>query len=785
MRTSMLLGLFALCASCAWAETITLKCDEELRAQVQGAEAGNVLLAGGGCMWTIDKPVRVSVPLTIRGVHARVKNGKFIPIFDVRGDNVTITDCRLVGNFGTIFETRRRPLIYARGSNFVMERLKFFKGSKDGIEVVPRNSQTNPIRNGLIRDIVGYDMNRDVVAIDGNGRDDGSGGDFISNITIDNVRSHTSLQAGAVEVSDGVSDISVRNVYAIDSIYALTIQDHLAVTEENRRIIASNIVADYSNYTFFAETNFTVAHRDVDIRRVMSYKCQKSVFFSHIDNTTATDVRSRHSLNPENDADVIDCNQFTGIDWNFFGNPHPRGYVALRASGSLDVTLKGMIINPKSFYKGGILFVEDVDATEPQLDLSESDLSDALVFETSFVEGTPTPTPSPTATERPPTPSPTLPPSPTATPSQAPNVEPEVEINCAMDLQAQIDAAPPYTTLKAPDGECCNLFTSETFVLAKPLTIAGLCVSLNPGVERKPIFLIQAQEVVILDSVLTGNIGTVDVRKGAPLIIARDSHFAVKGSRLDFSSSHAILVQGSPHKAVLEGGVLRNITGKGNLGSMVNVRGGMHRFGTTRHIVVENIYAEDSKYGGALEMGDGVQDIWADSLSALRCARAVAVWDHGRRRLHVLQRIFVTNVRAEDCKLGLGVRGSKNGFDFSAEGLVAKHCETALAIKGVDYARVYDIVTENAEFTRSQIQVEDAFGTALRHLHFATGRGQAAIFVKASNDVIISDASLAPGTHFQYGLAFDEDNQHPWSAIIFDPNLLDFSNAAISPVVVF
>mmetsp|Transcript_14734 Transcript_14734/g.59889 ORF Transcript_14734/g.59889 Transcript_14734/m.59889 type:complete len:735 (-) Transcript_14734:203-2407(-) len=734
-------------------------------------------------MWTIDKPVRVSVPLTIRGVHARVKNGRFIPVFDVRGDNVTITDCQLVGNFGTIFETRRRPLIYARGSNFVLERLKFFKGSKDGIEVIPRNSHTNKIRNGLIRDIVGYDMNRDVVSLDGNGRNDDSGGDIISNITIENVRSHTSLGAGAVEISDGVSKISVRNVYAVNSRYALTVQDHLGVGEENRRIIASNIVADYSRYTLVAQTNFTLAHRRMDARRVMSYMCWKSVFLRHVDKARVMDVRSRNSRHPDNDADIIDCNQFTGIDWNFFGKPSRRNYVALRMSGSLDVTLKGMIINRKSFYEGGILFIEDVDATEPQLDLSESDLSDALVFETSFVEGTPTPTGNPTPTERPPTPSPTLPPSPTATPSQAPNVDPVVEINCAMDLQAQIDAAFPYTTLKAPDGDCCNLFTSETFVIAKPLTITGLCVSLNPRVERKPIFWIQSEEVMILDTVLTGNMGTVHVRKGAPLIIAAHSHFAIKDSRLDFSASHAILVQGIGHRAVLEGGVLRNITGQGNLGSVVNIRGAGQR--TTRHIVVENIHAEDSQHGGALEMGDGVQDIWADSVSALRCARAVAVSDHGNSRLSVLQRVIVTKVRAESCRLALGVSGRKNGFDFSAEGLVAKNCETALDIKGVDYARVYNIITENAEFTRTQIRVEDAFGTALRHVHFATGGGKAAIFVRASNDVIISDASLAPGTHFEYGLAFDEDHQHPWSAIIFDPSLLDFSNASTSPVIVF
>src|SRR6185369_8540779 len=101
--------------------------------------------------------------------------------------------------------------------------------SKDGVMIDGDGSKDEDIVGGGVRDIVGRGVVRDTVSISGS-----SGhGRKIRNVLVDNVRCYNSRLRGAVEVSDGTDNITVRKVYAEDAVYALDVQDHKEPGQSN------------------------------------------------------------------------------------------------------------------------------------------------------------------------------------------------------------------------------------------------------------------------------------------------------------------------------------------------------------------------------------------------------------------------------------------------------------------------------------------------------------------------------------------------------------------------
>ncbi len=91
---------------------------------------------------------------------------------------------------------------------------------------------------GLIRDIEAFRMGRDAVSLTG-----GSKGLKIRDVIVERVSLKRGYERGAVEVSDGASNIFVRDVYARDCLYAIDVQDHRGKSAPNRDIVIKNVTA--------------------------------------------------------------------------------------------------------------------------------------------------------------------------------------------------------------------------------------------------------------------------------------------------------------------------------------------------------------------------------------------------------------------------------------------------------------------------------------------------------------------------------------------------------------
>jgi len=148
---ALLLG-FSLCA-----DPVVLSCRKPLEVQVMDAPAGSELLApAGGCLWFIDSTITIRRPrITIRGVHAQLKDGLAKAIFQVMAEGFSIYDFVLAGNDGTIFDKLRHSLLVVRASDFHIERGQLINSTRDGISIIPPNEHGPPINGGSVRDIVG------------------------------------------------------------------------------------------------------------------------------------------------------------------------------------------------------------------------------------------------------------------------------------------------------------------------------------------------------------------------------------------------------------------------------------------------------------------------------------------------------------------------------------------------------------------------------------------------------------------------------------------------------
>lgn len=149
------------------ADPILLDCRKALKWQIQAAPEGSELIApAGDCEWVIEKSIIVNVnDITIRGLHARVRDGFVTGILIVNGNGFRMFDCVLTGNRGTIYKRQRRSLLKLRGSGFHIQRAHFINSSRDGIGICHGTKTTTDIDCGVVRDIIGVGNDRDAVSV--------------------------------------------------------------------------------------------------------------------------------------------------------------------------------------------------------------------------------------------------------------------------------------------------------------------------------------------------------------------------------------------------------------------------------------------------------------------------------------------------------------------------------------------------------------------------------------------------------------------------------------------
>jgi hypothetical protein len=229
--------------------------------------------------------IQIQKPVTVRGFKACLppKRGR-TPILIVEAPDVTLTGFELRGNYDSVSQENRAPLIHVKRGGFRIERCTFRDGSKDGIMVAPDDG-VGDIVGGIIRDIEGHRMARDLVSLSG-----GNGGLRIRDVTVENVRLKEGFLRGAVEISDGADNITVRNVMAEDAVYALDVQDHGPTNgttgtacAPNTRVVIEDVTATRCKHILRTANHAQIGHAGLTLRNFTGWDCAQPV---RISNTT-------------------------------------------------------------------------------------------------------------------------------------------------------------------------------------------------------------------------------------------------------------------------------------------------------------------------------------------------------------------------------------------------------------------------------------------------------------------------------------------------------------------
>jgi len=238
-----------------------------------------------------EKPIVLSVPIVIRkpltltGLNARLPEelGK-TSLLVVEAAGVAITDVELHGNYDSVSQKVRAPLIKIHGGNFRLERCKFYDSSKDGVEVTPKRGGGDVV-GGVIRDIEAFRIGRDAVSISGGNR-----GERVRDVVIENVSLKKGYKRGAVEVSDGTDNITVRNVYAESCPYGIDVQDHGKGSAPNTNIVVENVEAVRCRH-IIRTANRALGHANLTLRNLIGRSCTLPVQISNTKNVTVEGLK--------------------------------------------------------------------------------------------------------------------------------------------------------------------------------------------------------------------------------------------------------------------------------------------------------------------------------------------------------------------------------------------------------------------------------------------------------------------------------------------------------------
>ena len=165
---------------------------DDLQDAIDKAPPHSVLLADRGRQIEITATVRITKPVTLVGLNARLKPGLGkTPILEVLTEGFRIRDFLLEGNADSVEQKQRAPLIVIRRGRFVVENGETNNSAKDGVMITPV-AEYGDIEHGVIRDLTSRGTIRDTVSIGGAG----DLGLFVRHLVVSNVRAYDSELRG-------------------------------------------------------------------------------------------------------------------------------------------------------------------------------------------------------------------------------------------------------------------------------------------------------------------------------------------------------------------------------------------------------------------------------------------------------------------------------------------------------------------------------------------------------------------------------------------------------------
>src|SRR5688572_2051530 len=268
--------------------------EENLQAVLDRAPVNAVIQCDPNHTYTWTQPIVLKKPVTLIGLHAQLppKLGK-VSLVVIEAKGVSILDFELKGNADSVDQADRAPLMVVHAGEFRIERGTFLNSSKDGVMIDGDTPLKEDVVGGVVRDIVGRNVQRDTVSISG-----GNSGFRIRNVLVDNVRCYNSQRRGAVEVSDGTDNITVRKVYAEGCIYAVDVQDHKRPKQDNRNVVVEDVFAVRCKHAI-RTSNSPQGHTNLTVRDITAQNCVSPIQISRTANVHVSNVRIS-----EHDGDI-------------------------------------------------------------------------------------------------------------------------------------------------------------------------------------------------------------------------------------------------------------------------------------------------------------------------------------------------------------------------------------------------------------------------------------------------------------------------------------------------
>jgi hypothetical protein len=277
--------------------------ERSLQEVLDAAPSNSIVRCDPNRVLTLSNAVMIRKPLALVGLRARLPEklgNSSLVIVEAKG--VSVTDFEMTGNADSVSQNDRAPLLIVHAGEFRVERGSFLNSSKDGVMIDGDGSPNEDLVGGVVRDIVGRGVVRDTVSISGSS----GNGRKIRNVLVDNVRCYGSRLRGAVEVSDGTDNITVRKVYAEDAVYAIDVQDHNKPGQSNRHVIIEDIYAMRCKHAL-RTANTRKGHANLTIRDITAQQCVIPLQISHTANVHLSNVRVLDHESGKSPIQIDDC----------------------------------------------------------------------------------------------------------------------------------------------------------------------------------------------------------------------------------------------------------------------------------------------------------------------------------------------------------------------------------------------------------------------------------------------------------------------------------------------
>lgn len=349
------------------------------------------------------------------------------------------------------------------------------------------------------------------------------------------------------------------------------------------------------------------------------------------------------------------------------------------------------------------------------------------------------------------------------------------------DLQAALDAAPPYSTLVADKRQ--ELVVEKTIHVNKPVTITGLRARLREKLPKTPLIEIFSEGVTISDFVLTGNISTVAYEDRASLIVLRRGNFIVQNGEFLDSAKDGVMVTPLVGGGNIEHGVIRNIVGRNNARDLVSIAGlGEHGL-FVRHVLVENVRCYDSRDRGAAEASDGSEFITFRDIYSESSVYGIDVQDHNREG-QVNRNIVIDGLHVRHCISA--VRTANHNFGHTGlliRNLVGESFRGDRTWLPLHIRNTRNVQLENIRLQGSAkgpvVHFSDIWGLVVHDLSLGDlGNMPTAVHVENVDDALFDNVTLDNGEiHPDVGILFRISNGKHYRSLRVQNCLLETAGA--------